>query len=135
MKFAERDPEFERITHLPTHEVVNAEGQIADRPLAECFRVSEPKRIGQGVQRLEPRGGRLRRSPREPLPRRSHLREISTPIAVVVVGVNLRRQPPIKDVVDKYGGSGGGRHCPRRHRIERSRLKAQKNDSTPALAN
>lgn len=43
-----KDSNFEPIAYLPTHEVVNAEGQVADRPFSESFRVSETERIGQG---------------------------------------------------------------------------------------
>lgn len=81
-----KTPTLSQFAYLPTHEVVNAEGQVADRPFSESFRVSETERIGQGGHRLDPRGRGLSRSPRKPSPRRSgRLGEISTPIVLVVV--------------------------------------------------
>ena len=107
-------------THLPPHEIVNAERQIADRPLAQSLRVREPERLRQRRDRLEERRWSLSWPPSDSLSTRS--RQISAaapPITPVFVDLRRRRrqrrQPPAQHVVEQHRSSGGGRHCPRRH--------------------
>ena len=106
-------------THLPPHEIVNAERQIADRPLAQSLRVREPKRLRQRRDRLEERRRSLSWPPSDSLSTRS--RQISadappiTPVFVDLRPRRRRRQPPAQHVVEQHHSPGGGRHCSRRH--------------------
>lgn len=116
-------------TNLPPHQILDPERQIPDRPLAQRLRVRESQRLGHRCCGLPPRGGRLRRPPRDPpAARLPLLRRIP---CFTSFATNLRfldGEPAAEGEVEQHRHAGG-----RGHRRGRHRRIAEERDGNPRV--